>query len=322
MMHSKRGDSGGEVHGPPEGSLEWRASLALKVLAGINVAGMILALFPGFVTTSTLGVVAFHAASGTLAVLYLLVARGIDRRQHWAESAIRPMLVLLLLWGVYLAATTIAASQVRIPFTALVAGWALLRPAAFSPFPRFDRRGATALVATVALIALELASQPLFGWGGFFDVHERDLSASLSVDCGTPGPSLPDRIALTYEWSWSGTALLANADDVVVIGWSGDDAEGHPLYVLDDAPEPGEGIHLGSVGHVSASMGEEAARHWGGSLRWDIDLADGGIRPGRIEVVLRRAAEQPPEPQPLSLGVTYVHVGAWRNDVPMVTCSW
>jgi hypothetical protein len=316
------GGSAVEVEGPRPGSLESRASLALKILAGVNAAGIILAMFPGTIPTSALQAYAFHVAAGALAVLYVVVAWALDRRQHWAVAAIRPLLLLLLVWGAYTFVTALAAGAFRIPFTTLAASWALFGPADRRPLPTLSGRGGAVLVASAALIAMVLAGQPVFGWGGFFDVHERDLSASLVVDCGTPGAALPERIAIPFEWSWSGSSFLANADDVVVIGWNGDDAKGHPLYVLDDTPEVGDGIRLGSSSGVSATMENEAAGHWRGSLHWVIDLSVRGIRPGRVELVLVRAVEQPPEPEPLTVGASYIHVGVWRYDASAVTCSW
>jgi hypothetical protein len=311
-----------EVESPRPGSLESRASLALKILAGVNAAGIILATVPGSIPGSELQAFAFNVASGALAVLYLVVARALDRRQQWAVSAVRPLLLLLLVWGAYTFVTALAEGALRIPWTTLAASWAMFGPADRRPIPRIGSRGVAVLVASAALIAMVLAGEPVFGWGGFFDVHERDLSVSLVGDCGTPGAALPERIAIAYEWSWSRSTLLANEDDVVVIGWNGDDAEGHPLYVLDDTTEPEDGIRIGATSGVSTTMAREAAGHWRGSLHWVIDLGVRGIRPGRIEVVLVRAAEQPPEPEPLSIGASYVHVGVWRSDAPAVTCSW
>lgn len=316
------GDSGAEVEGPRPGSLESRASLALKILAGVNAAGIILAMIPGTIPSSELQAVAFHVASGALAVLYVVVAWALDRRQHWAVSAIRPLLLLLLVWGAYTFVTALAVGAFRIPFTTFAASWALFGPADRRPLPRLSGRGGAVLVASAALIAMVLAGPPVFGWGGFFDVHERDLSASLVVDCGTPGAGLPERIAIAYNWAWSGSTLLANEDDVVVIGWNGDDAGAHPLYVLGDTPEAGDGIYLGTPGGVSATMADEAAGHWRGSLHWVIDLSVRGIRAGRVELVLMRAPEQPPEPEPLTVGASYIHLGVWRNDASVATCSW
>jgi hypothetical protein len=311
-----------EVEGPRPGSLESRASLALKVLAGLNAAGIVLATIPASIPASALQAFAFNVASGLLAVLYVFVARALDRRQHWAVWAIRPLLVLLMVWGAYTFVTALAAGAIRIPFTTLAASWALLGSAERRPLSKFSGRGGAVLVASIALIALVLAGQPLFGWGGFFDVHERDLTASLTVDCGTPGAAPPERIVIAHEWSWSGSTLLANEDDVVIIGWNGDDVDGNPLYVLGDTPDAGEGIHLGSSSGVSATMAQAAAAHWRGSLRWAIDLSARGIRPGRTELVLMRAAEQSPEAQHLVVGASYIHVGVWQKDAATVTCSW
>jgi hypothetical protein len=311
-----------EVEGPRPGSLEWRASLALKILAGINAFGIILALIPGAIPSSELQTVAFHAASGALAVLYVVVARALDRRQRWAVSAIRPLLLLLLVWGAYTFVTALTAGSLRIPFTALATGWALLGRADRGPLPGPSVRGAAVLVASAALIGMSLAGPPVFGWGGALDVHERDLSASLVVDCGTPGAALPDRIAITYTWSWSANTLFANEDDAVVIGWNGDDVEGRPLYVLGDTPEAGNGIELGIVSGVSSKMQHEAEGRWRGSSHWVIELSVRGIRAGRVELVLMRARQQPPKPEPLTLGASYIHVGVWRNDASEVTCSW
>jgi hypothetical protein len=312
----------GEEEGPRAGSLEWRASLALKILAGVNAAGIILALIPAAIPSSELQTVAFHVASGALAVLYVVVARALDRRRQWAASAIRPLLLLLAAWGAYTFVTALAVGALRIPFTTLAAGWALFGHVDHGPLPRLSGRGAAVLVASAALIAMVLAGPPVFGWGGYFDVHERDLGASLVVDCGKPGTGLPERIAIAYAWSWSRSTLLANEDDVVVIGWTGDDAKGHPLYVLGDAPETVDGISLGTASGVSATMADEAAGRWRGSLHWVIDLSARGIRSGRVELVLMRAVAQPPQPQPLTIGASYIHVGVWRNDAKTVTCPW
>jgi hypothetical protein len=310
------------VEGPTPGSLEWRASFALKVLAGVNAAGIIIALFPGTTPSSELRTVAFHVASGALAVLYVAVAWALDRRQQWAVSAIRPLLPLLLVWGAYTFVTELAAGAFRIPFTTLATSWALFGRADRTPLPTLSGRGAALLVTSAALIAMVLTVQPVFGWGGFFDVHERDLNASLVVDCGTAGAALPERIVITYKWSWSGSTLFTNEDDVVVIGWNGDDKEGHPLYGFGDTPEAGLGISSGTPTGVSEMMADEAAGHWRSSWHWVIDLGVRGIRSGRVEFDLMRRVEQPPKPEPLTVGASYIHLGAWRNDASTVTCSW
>jgi hypothetical protein len=313
---------GSALDGPRPGSLESRASIALKVLAVLNLASIVIATIPAANPTSALQAFAFNVASGVLAVLYVIVARGLDRRQAWAVSAIRPLILLLAVWGAYTFVTALAASELRIPFSTLAAGWAMLGPADRRPLPKLAGRGRAALLASVTLIALLVANQPLFGWGGYFDVHQRDLSASLTVDCGTPGASPPDRITVTYEWSWSSNTLLANEDDQVVFGWTGDDPEGHPLYSLGDTPAAEPGMHPGSSSDVSAVLADEAAGRWRGSLRWGIDLGVRGISQGRIQFELMQAAEPPPQPEPLMIGASYIHVGVWESDAATVTSSW
>jgi hypothetical protein len=92
--------------------------------------------------------------------------------------------------------------------------------------------------------------------------------------------------------------------------------------VLGDAPEAGDGISLGTFSGVSATMLHEAEADWRGSLHWVIDLSVRGIRSGQVKLVLMRAREQPPEPEPLIVGGSYLHVGVWRHDTSAVTCSW
>jgi hypothetical protein len=321
-MTAWTGAAGPAEEGPRLGSLEAQASLALKFLAVLNAAGIVLATIPSAIPASALQAFAFNVASAALAVLYLMVARGLDRRQPWAVSAVRPLLILLAVWGAYTFVTALTDGVLRIPFTTLAAGWALLGPADLRPLPRLRGRGGTVLVASAALIATVLAGEPVFGWGGFFDVHQSDLSASVTVDCGAPGATLPEDVTITYDWSWSGTTFLPNEEDAVVIGWNGDDADGHPLYVPGDIGDGGDGVFPGASSEVSAPMADEAAGHWRGSFRWRIDLAARGIKAGRIVFVLMRAAEQPRLPEPLVIGASYIHLGVWLKDVPTATCSW
>ena len=107
------GGWGEEAEGPRSGSLEWRASLALKVLAGIVVAGIVLATIPGSIPAPELHAVAFNVTSAALAVLYVLVALALDRRRDWAAAAIRPLLIVLLVWGTYSFGAALADGAVR-----------------------------------------------------------------------------------------------------------------------------------------------------------------------------------------------------------------
>jgi hypothetical protein len=172
-----------------------------------------------------------------------------------------------------------------------------------------------------ALLGLQTATPALFGWGGQFDVHERDLHATLTADCGT-GDAPPERLTIAYEWSWSSDTLLPNDEDQVVLGWNGDGTDGHPLYVAIDLPDQSDGFYLGVSSGASGPMASEAKNAWRGNFMVRLDLHKLEIRPGRIETVLTRTAAQPAADQQVTFGATYVHAGVWRSDVPEVTCSW
>ena len=47
-----------------------------------------------------------------------------------------------------------------------------------------------------------------------------------------------------------------------------------------------------------------------------------GYAPGHLEVELRRAQPATPDPEPVSIRASYIHLGVWRQDVQPVTCSW
>lgn len=310
------------LNAPEPGDLEARASLALKFLAGINVFGIIFASFPGLTPMSLFEVVAYNAGAGALAVVYIVVARALDQGEPWSIWAIRPLLLLLLTWGTYTFLAAVAGGALRIPMTGLVAGLALFLPAERRPFTRLGGRVGAVLAVTAALIVFELVTRPLFGWGGLFDVHERDLRASLTVDCGGPTTGLPERLTIAYDWSWSADTLLPNEEDQILIGWNGDDAAGHPLYLLGHVPDPEPGFRIGLSTGVSNAMALETAEPWRGVFMWRIDMHIVGIRPGRIEFQLRRAPGQASATDSLTIGASYIHVGTWRQDAAAVTCSW
>jgi hypothetical protein len=304
---------------PPD-SLEPRASRVLKVLAAIHIAGVIFASIPGTEPASLLHTVAFNTVSAAMAVLYLLVARGLDRRARWAVTAVRPLMVLLLAWGTYAFVAALLAGALRIPVTPVAAGLALYGASDLWPLPRPSAAGAAAVMAMAGLVALALASQPLFGWGGLLDVHEQDLHATLSVDCGDPG-ALPDRISVAYDWTWSSGTLLANDEDAVVFGWTGNDAAGRPLYLLGHVPDFGPGLRIGMPAGPSAAMAREVAERWRGLVGFRLDLVKVGFRPGRVEFQLRGRPGLSP-PASLTIAATYIHVGVWQKVTPPVNCSW
>jgi hypothetical protein len=310
-----------ESEGPPSRSLEDRASLVLKILAVVNVAGVVLAMIPGSVPKSALHAVMFNLAAAGLAILYLLEAMALDRGRPWAVTAVRPLLVVVAASGLYALAVALGEGKLRLPFDALLAIWAWLGPAG-SPRPRPDRRSILLLGAALGLVAVVLFGGKVFGWGGLLDAHAADLRASVHADCGPPGAGPPERIRVVYDWSWTSTSPFPNELDIVVLGWTGVDADGKALYLLGDAAVPEAGIYSGRRRKPAMEMATRAASESQGSWQWGVELGEHGITPGHIEQELARARDDPPQPGPLTIRATYVHLGLWRIDAPSVTCSW
>lgn len=310
-----------EIVGPQAGSLEARASLALKLLAGINGAGVLLAMFSPLLPVSALLTVASSAAAAVLAVLYVVEARALDRRRPWAVAAVRPLLILLGASGVSAVVIALNGGTMRVPFDGLLAAWAWLG----APDPTLVAgrvRRAVALVgAAGTLLAAMVLAKPLFGWGGLFDVHQPDLQASVQVECGAQAAGLPRTLTVSYDWSWTSTSLLPNQTDIVVIGWSGADAQGRPLYVIDEIPASAAGIYPGLTGYPSTEMADRVGSESEASFRWAVELDERGFEPGKIRLQLLRPREDPPGPNAVTFAASYVHLGLWR-ETTRVTCSW
>jgi hypothetical protein len=311
-----------EIEGPEPGSLEGRSSIALKLLAVLGYGGVVLAMFPGSTPVATLLTLAFNIAAFCLASLLLVVALGLDKRRPWAGAAVRPLLVLLIIAGLATIAIAWSELRIRVPFDVALATWALLGPAETKPVPRQEARSVALAGAAALLMGSMLASPQLFSWGGVFDVHEPDLHATLAADCGTPGGGPPDRITLRYEWSWTATTRLPSGTDIVVLGWTGADSQGHPLYVIDEIPDSGAGVYSGLNGYPSTQMADVVAHESQGSFRWAMPLDQQRFAPGQIELHLRRAQAAAAESEPLTITATYVHLGLWRQSPATITCSW
>ena len=311
-----------ETEGPRSGSLEARASLAFKILAALGVFGVLLATFPGTVPVSNLLAVTVNGAAAALAAFYVAEAIGLDRRRPWAVAAARPLLVVLAASGLYLALVAWGEGRIRVPFDVGLAIWAWLGAPDATPIARQERRSVSSVGVAIVLIALMSFGQQLFGWGGLLDVHEPDLRASITADCGAPGAGPPETITIAYDWAWGSGSLLPSGTDIVVVGWTGADAGGNPLYVIAEIPESGPGIRPGFGGHPSTPMAGQVAKESTASFRWGIDLSTQQLKPGRIALQLMRAKEIPPGPNPLAITATYIHLGLWRHDAQRVICSW
>ena len=310
-----------EIEGPRDGSLEHRAALVLKILAFVSAAGVVLALFPPLTPVSMLLTVAFNVAAAALAATYWLAATGLDRRRTWAAAAARPLLVLIAVSGVYSAVVAFGEGKLRIPFEVALAGWALLGPADITPIARLERRSLALIGAVAALLLILAFGHRVFGWGGLLDVRETDLNGSISVDCGPPGAGPPPTLTITYDWSWSRSIPFASGVDIVVVGWTGSDAAGRPLYIVGRIPESTPGLQAGREGYPSGPMAEAVGAESQGRYRWAVQLDAQQHEPARIQLHLRLVREAPPENATLVVKATYVHLGLWREDVSL-TCSW
>ncbi len=285
---------------------------------------MILAFFPPPVPPARLLTVGFNVASALLVVLMLVEARGLDRVRPWAIAAVRPFLIVIAAAGAWVFVEAILDGRLRIPLDVGVALWAFLAGPHITPRPRLEARSIALVCAAAGLAALMLLSRPLLDWGGALDARPAALRASMSVDCGTARPdgTPPDTVAITYEWSWSGSSLLPDGLDAFVLGWTGDDDQGRPLYLLGETPDLEAGVYSGRRGHPSREMTSEVAKESRQWWHWGIELAERGYAPGRIVVELHRAQPSVDDPEPLVLKGTYVHLGVWRQDVEPVTCAW
>jgi hypothetical protein len=313
-----------EIEGPDQGTLEGRASLGLKALAALNGFGVILAFFPPPVPPARLLTVSFNLASLLLVVLLLVEARGLDRLRPWAVAAVRPILLVIGVAGAYVFVTSLLAGRVRIPLDVGVAIWALLGTPHVTPRPAFAPKSLAISGAALGLSAVMLFSQRLFDWGGVLDVKEPDLRTSMTVDCGTAAPdgTVPEVITITYDWTWTSSSPLPDGLDAFVVGWTGDDGEGRPLYLLGVTPDTEPGVYSGRRGYPSRDMTDEAAEESRGWWHWGIELAERGYAPGHVVVELRRAQTSTPDAEPLLIKASYIHLGVFRQDVEPVTCTW
>jgi hypothetical protein len=311
-----------EIQPPQSDTVEARASIVLKILAVINLAGVVLAEFPPLLPQSQLHTLTFNVAACALAAIEIVEARGLDRRRPWAVAVVRLLLVLLLASGVGAMVVGFEDGHIRVPFEAAFAIWAMLAAADVTLVGRTDRRSLSLVAMTILLVASQVFGQPLFGWGGVLDVRQSDLRASIDADCGAPADGPPPMITVAYDWSWARTSPLPSGLDIVVVGWTGSDAAGRPVYYFDDAPNAGPGVYPGRRDYPSIDMAEQVAKGSQGSWNWGIELGQQGLQPGHFELRLRRARDNPPEPTPLVITASYVHLGIWHSDPVSVTCTW
>jgi hypothetical protein len=315
----------GVSEGPESGSLEWRASRVFKAIAVIGFAGIILSLLPDSFPNSQLQSVSFNTAAALVSGIYLLEARGLDRGDRWAIQAARPLLVLVGAWS---AAETIAGfvtgGVLRLPFELVFVIWAFRGGPGFlwrtEPATGPATRGVVLTALAVPLLLTMAFGSVVFGWGGLLDVDPEDVVASLEVDCGPPGAGLPAEVPVRFSWSWAESAPLPNDVDTLFVGWSGEDSEGRPLYILGSTEEDST-IRPGQRGSLAAPLVEEARAGARSGFQFSVDLDERGYRPGEVDMTLERAREQA-GPASLTIQASYIHLGLWRTEATPVTCTW
>ena len=311
------------------GFFEHRAMLSFRALAAIYLFGIVLAFFHEPGTLSLLLIVGYNGAAFILALAYVGIARGLRLLQPWAVAVARPVLALVVLEDVAVFVGGIVEGHIRgLPVATVVAGWALLGPAGVRPIPRPKLLSVVAFLLAAPLLAALVFARPVFDWGGVLDVHEGDIASVLVASCAGPGdnPNTPPgeppaKVHVTYDWTWHKGAPVASGLDIVVIGWTGNDAQGRPLYLLGPSVPTERGIYDGRRRFPSLEMGNTMAAQSRGSWQWGIELDEHGVTPGRIEVDLERARDAAPGAEPLRILVSYVHLGQWHADVPL-TCEW
>lgn len=307
------------------GFFEHRAMLAFRAIAAIYLFGIVLAFFHEPGTLSLLLIVGYNGAAFLLAIAYLVIARGLRVLHPWAVAVARPVLALIVVQDAAAFVLGVVEGHIRgLPVAAVIAGWALLGPAGVLPIPRPRLLSVLAFMLALPLLVTLAFARSLFDWGGALDVKPTDLSAQVVASCAPAGTSPtgpPARLHVTYDWAWSRSSPVASGLDIVVIGWSGDDVEGRPIYFLGPTLPTGPGIYDGRRRFPSLEMGNAVAAQSRASWQWGVELDEHGFAPGRIEVDLDRARNPVPGPRPLQIVVSYVHLGQWHAETT-VTCEW
>jgi len=321
------------TEGPEAGSLEDRAARTFRVMAVVGVAGIILSLLPDSFPNSALLTVAFNWAAALSSVLFFVEARAIGEGRPWAIAASRPLLILLGAWSAYAAVEGFLGGVIRLPFELVLVAWAFRGGPGFAGraadvssgsggrVSPFERRSLAVIGAAALLLGTMAFGYLVFGWGGLLDVDQEDLIGSLRVDCGDPAAGVPEHLSVAYDWSWSRAAPLPNEVDTVVLGWSGDDAEGRPLYVFGEKEEDGSAIRPGQRGKLGGELVSEVRAMSNGGFQWAVDLNRRGYQPGGVTLVLMRAREVT-GPVSLTVKAAYVHLGQWHAETAPVTCTW
>jgi hypothetical protein len=264
-------------------------------------------------------------------VAFFGAAIGLGRRRPWAVDSLTVVLALLFLGGIVATAQALGTGRFFLPIDALLVVWVFRAPPAAPVVStgtsrRSGRLGAFALVATFVLASVGpwLADAALAP-GGPLSVGLADLTPALSVQCGAPEQGIPATVTGSFDWTWRRTESLADGTDMVVVGWTGQDDAGAPLFLLGDATgsSPQPGIWQGG-GSPSQGLADRFAARFGGfaSWSWGVTLAEQRMAPGAVPFTLRRVSDEPVAHGQITVQAAYIHLGKWINRDATATCSW
>ena len=214
-----------------------RASVALKLLAGLD---RLRVLTPdSFPNSAGADLPAFNARAGLVVALSSSSCSRPRPERPWAIAALRPCSSsLIAVAGVVLRRPSPGGSQgvLRIPFELVLAAWVLLGEpshipdaAARSARSLRDHRRREPLLGAMVAFGYALPAGAACSTSNVVD-----LVASLPGRLHEPpAPARRPSIAVSFDWSWSTDHPAAERGRTrSFVGWTGDDAEGRPLYLL------------------------------------------------------------------------------------------
>ena len=178
------------VEGPEHGSREARAALALKLVAAAYIVGILLAEVRGSVPVANLWTVAFNLAAGVIAAVYVVVARGLDRRRSVGVGGLSADpcragdrgCVCRRVRGAERHDPDPVRGRARRLGVARTARRVRRRSRGRRHATRpgrtrmIGRRGLALLVVAVAMAGQMAFGNVVYGWGGALDVHPADLA--------------------------------------------------------------------------------------------------------------------------------------------------
>jgi hypothetical protein len=288
----------------------------------------ILVLLRGFLTTPPVRNLVLLIGPGLGIGASFALAFGLANSRRWASAIVTPMLQLLFLGGLLSFVLAITHGGIDIPFTAVLAIWALRAPMRAEPgttdsLSRRPHRGAAGLLTTAAMavsVVWPMASIALLANGGPLIVDHDALVPSFTASCDSSPGKPPTFVDVTYAWQWTRAEPLAGGVDIVTLEWVTVRDDGLSGYTLGPMAAQGAGIS-----EADRMIGERPGIIFG------IDLAITRFEPGQVTIKL-----QPPQAPPtghgsVELAAHYLHGPAtiydpaspalWRIATP-ARCEW